>query len=87
MWLPNDTPEYWSARERELIAKHDAQRMARNAHTAETESTRNRVTTPSAVLAQCRSAVGRCSATVRAVANAAGDAVRLGPQRPAPRRG
>jgi hypothetical protein len=87
MWLPNDTPGYWSARKRELIAMHDAQRMIRAARKAEGGGALDRARPVSAILAGYRSSVKRCSAAARALANAAVEAPRLGHQRPAPRRG
>ena len=71
MWLPNDTPEYWSAREREFIAKHDKQRMARAARRAEVGGTLDPTKPVASVLTGCRSAVTRVRAAVRTMASAA----------------
>ena len=85
MWLPNDTPEYWSARERELIAMHDAQRMIRAARKAEGGGALDRARPVSAVLAGSRSSLKRFSAAVRALVSAAIEAPRLGHHGPASR--
>ena len=87
MWLPNHTPAYWLARERELIAKHDAHRLILAARRSEAEAAPDRAKPESAILAGYGSSVKRILAAVRAWASGAFEALRLGQQRPAPRRG
>ena len=87
MWLPNNTPEYWSAREREMIAKHDQHRLIRAARGSYAGDPFDGAKVVAVVLAACRSAVTRFSGAVRALRRSTVQARRLGNQRPAPERG